>query len=164
MIPPIKKILYATDLSKNSIYAFYYAVDMAKKYGAEISILHVIEPVSSKAFGSRTDKVLLDQQNASMEVIRKRLQRFCEKVGQRNGLSCMDLVAKVLVQVGDPVDEILKAAGDGQCDLIFLGDHSKGVLAQTLLGSVSRAVLDRARKPVFLIPLPTDDTIAWDEI
>jgi len=30
MIPEIKKILYATDLSKNSSYAFLYAADMAK--------------------------------------------------------------------------------------------------------------------------------------
>jgi len=40
MIPPIKKILYATDLSKNSAYAFFYAVDMAKNHNASIVILH----------------------------------------------------------------------------------------------------------------------------
>ena len=44
MIPQIKKILYATDLSKNSEYAFYYSVDLAKKYGREIIILHAVEP------------------------------------------------------------------------------------------------------------------------
>ena len=36
MIPEIKKILYATDLSKNSSYAFLYATDMARKYDAKI--------------------------------------------------------------------------------------------------------------------------------
>ena len=45
MIPQIKKILYATDLSKNAAYAFFYAVDMAKKYNASIVILHVVEPI-----------------------------------------------------------------------------------------------------------------------
>ena len=44
MIPEIKKILYATDLSKNSAYAFLYAVDMAKRHNARIVILHSIEP------------------------------------------------------------------------------------------------------------------------
>ena len=57
MIPKIKKILYATDLSKNSEYAFYYAVDMAKRHDAEIVFLHAIEPISSRAFGTLTDKV-----------------------------------------------------------------------------------------------------------
>ncbi len=54
MIPKIKKILYTTDLTKNSVYAFYYAVDIAKRYNAEIVMLHAIEPVSEKAFGTRT--------------------------------------------------------------------------------------------------------------
>ena len=45
MIPEIKKILYATDLSKNSSYAFLYAADMAKRHNARIVILHSVEPV-----------------------------------------------------------------------------------------------------------------------
>jgi nucleotide-binding universal stress UspA family protein len=36
MIPQIKKILYATDLSKNSSFAFLYAIDMAKRHNAKI--------------------------------------------------------------------------------------------------------------------------------
>ena len=45
MIPEIKKVLYATDFSKNSNYAFFYAVDMAKRHNARIVILHSVEPV-----------------------------------------------------------------------------------------------------------------------
>jgi len=44
MIPEIKKILYATDLSKNASYAFFYAVDMARRNDAKIVILHSVEP------------------------------------------------------------------------------------------------------------------------
>ena len=42
-IPPIKKILYATDLSENARYAFGYAVSLANQYDAKITILHVLE-------------------------------------------------------------------------------------------------------------------------
>jgi len=42
MIPKIKKILYATDLSKNSAYALRYAINSAKRNDAEIVILHVM--------------------------------------------------------------------------------------------------------------------------
>lgn len=164
MIPPIKKILYATDLSKNSIYAFYFAVDMAKKYGASIIILNVIEPISAKAYGSGTDKLQAGQQDAAMEVVRSRLHEFCTITEKRDSLPCVALVEKILVKVGDPAEEILKASTDESCDLIVLGDHSKGFLIQRLLGSVSRAVLNRAKKPVYLIPLPSEDTVAWDEI
>jgi len=49
MVPQIKKILYATDLSKNSAFAFLYATDMAKTHDAKIVILHAIEPIPSYA-------------------------------------------------------------------------------------------------------------------
>jgi nucleotide-binding universal stress UspA family protein len=166
MIPQIKRILYATDLSKNSAYAFYYAVDMAKKHNAEIVISHTIEliPAYARAYGSKMEKAQQDQYEVSMEVIRNRLQKFCEKVEEKNSLACVTLVTKILVQVGYPVEEILKAADEEGCDLILLGSHGKGFLRQTFLGSVSRSVLDRTRKPVFIIPLPSEKTSIWDEM
>ena len=48
IVTQIKKILYATDLSKKSSYAFLYATDMAKRYHARIVILHAIEPIPSE--------------------------------------------------------------------------------------------------------------------
>jgi len=164
MIPQIKKILYATDLSKNSAYAFYYAVDTAKKHNAEIIILHTIEPLPSSAFGTLTDKAEHSQQEVSIEVIRNRLRKFCEKVEEKSSLACLTLVTKILVQVGYPPEEILKAADEERCDLIILGSHGKGFLRQTFLGSVSGSVLARARKPVFIIPLPSEKTSIWDEM
>ncbi len=38
----IKKILYATDLSKSAVHTFSYAVSLANMYGAGITILHVL--------------------------------------------------------------------------------------------------------------------------
>ena len=53
MIPSIKKILYATDLTKNSSYAFYFAADLGRKHGAKIVILHCI---GSIGLGCRREK------------------------------------------------------------------------------------------------------------
>ena len=47
MIPQIKRILYATDLSDNSAYVFGYAINSAKNHDAGIIILHVLEPWSA---------------------------------------------------------------------------------------------------------------------
>jgi nucleotide-binding universal stress UspA family protein len=164
MIPKIKKILYATDLSKNSAYAFYYAVDIAKRHDAEIIILHTIEPIPASTFATATDKAEQSQHEVSMEVIGNRLRKFCEKVEEKNSLACLTLVTKILVQVGYPPEEILKAADGERCDLIVLGSHGKGFLRQTFLGSVSGSVLARARIPVFIIPLPSERTSIWDEM
>ena len=43
MIPEIKKILYTTDMSETSNLAFSYAASLANRYGAGITILHVIK-------------------------------------------------------------------------------------------------------------------------
>ena len=164
MIPQIKKILYATDLSKNSAYAFYFAVDMAKKHDAKIIFLHAIEPIPASAYLTYTDKLERGERKESLEVIRNRLQKFCEKVEEKNSLACVNLVAKIVVEVGYPAEEILKAADEEGCDLIVLGSHGKGFLRQTFLGSVSGSVLARARKPVFIIPLPSEKISIWGEM
>ena len=164
MIPKIKKILYATDLTKNSAYAFYYAVDMAKKHDAEIVILHAVEPLRASAFGTAKEKAERSQQEVSMEVIRNRIRKFCENVEEKNSLACVNLVTKTVVRVGYPVEEILKTAEEDGCDAIVLGSHGKGFLQHAFLGGVSCAVLERTRKPVFIIPLPSEEVSSWDEM
>ena len=67
MIPQIKKILYATDLSRNSAYAFYYAVDLAQKKGATIVILNTIEPIPAYVKNYITDIEKRDQPSVVLE-------------------------------------------------------------------------------------------------
>jgi len=173
MIPQIKKILYATDLTKNSAYVFFYAVDMAQKHNASIVILHVIEPISQRIYAeaasSQLEEVLIKskrQERANnIEEIRKNLQDFCRKTEVQIGSPCVQLVTEILVPIGHPVDEILNVADDEACDAIVMGTHAKGFLKHTFLGSVAGSVLERSRKPVFIIPLPSDKTdIEWDKI
>ena len=167
MIPQIKKILYATDLSKNSSYAFLYAVDMAKRHDASIVVLHAIEPVPSyaEAYGGVTDEGKKKQHDEIIEFMKKHIQEFCKKAESQIGPPCVELVSKILVPVGYPPNEILNAADEEGCDVIVLGTHGKGFLVHTFLGSVSSSILHRTRKPVFIIPLPSEKiTIEWDEI
>jgi len=165
MIPQIKKILYATDLSKNSSYAFLYATDLARRHDARIIILHAIEPVPAyaAAYTGITDELKQRQQQETVEEIRKRLGEFCKKAEAQIGTPCVELVSKILVPRGHPPEEILNAANEEGCDVIVLGTHGKGFLAHTFLGSVSSAVLNRTQKPVFIIPLPSEKTtLDWD--
>jgi nucleotide-binding universal stress UspA family protein len=167
MIPQVKKILYATDLSKNSSYVFLYAVDMAKRADARIVILHVIEtiPAYAEAYTGLTDELKRKQQHETVGELKEHLQGFCKKAEAQIGPPCVELVSKILVPRGHPPEEILNAANEEGCDVIVLGTHGKGFLAHTFLGSVSSAVLSRTRKPVFIIPLPSEKTATdWDGI
>lgn len=167
MVPKINRILYATDLSKNSSYAFFYAIDMAKKHGAKITILHAIEPIPefAQSFVAMVGESPKKQHEAFIEKIKNSLQTFCRKAESHIGAPCLDLISKILVPVGYPPNEILSVADEEQCDLIVMGSHGKGFLAHTFLGSVSSAVLNRTRKPVFIIPLPSGKMdIEWDGV
>ena len=170
MIPEIKKILCATDLSKNSSYAFFYATDMARRYNATIVILHSVEPGRRISYaGPRIEGMLVrakeQEQEIDREKIKTDLQEFCKRIETHIGCPCVELVSKILVPLGHPVEEILKAADEEGCDVIVLGTHGKGFLKQTFLGSVAGSVLERTRKPVFIIPLPSEKTdIDWEKI
>lgn len=167
MIPEVKKILYATDLSKNSSYAFLYAIDMAKKYGAKIIILHAIEPIPefAQSYVAMVGVSRKNQYEELIEKIKNSLQTFCQKAETQIGAPCLDLISKILVPVGYPPNEILSVADEEECDLIVMGSHGKGFLAHTFLGSVSSAVLNRTRKPIFIIPLPSGKVeIEWDGV
>ncbi len=166
MIPEIKNILYATDLSKNSSYAFLYAVDMAKRHNSKIVILHSVKPIhfmdteeiSSYRTFELLDKAKERERMIDFEEIKKNIQKFCEKIEKQIGSPCVELVSKILVPLGHPIEEILNAADKEGCDAIVLGTHGKGFLRHTFLGSVAESVLARTRKPVLVIPLPSEKT------
>jgi nucleotide-binding universal stress UspA family protein len=170
MIPQIKKILYATDLTKNSSYAFYFAADLARKHDAKIVILHCIASIPPAVYyeggladGNRTlKKIKENEKEDDIAEIGKRLQEFCQKAESQIGSPCVDLVSEVIVREGHPVEEILNTVDEKECDMIVLGTHGKGWLKQAFLGSVARSVLERTRRPVFIIPLPSDKTsVDW---
>jgi nucleotide-binding universal stress UspA family protein len=168
MVPEIKKILYATDLSKNSSYAFYHAINLARRFDAMITILHAIEPIPVYVEAyvvSVAEKIEKEDREKTVAHIRNLLQEFCKKVESQTGAPCLVLVSNILIRVGHPVEEILKAADEEGCDTIVLGSHGKGFLKQAFLGSVSSGVLHRSKKPVFIIPIPSEkESGDWSEI
>ena len=161
MFPEITSILFSTDLSKNSLYAFGYAVQLARQCKARITVLNVVEP----AAGTLGDWVKADTENEelarSAKAIRSQLERFCEVIDPDR--TCIEFVSDVLASVGGPVETILNVAQQEDCDIIVVGKHAKGRLKNTLLGSVSRRVLDHASMPVVVISLPRED-LDWEAL
>ena len=161
MIPVIKKILYATDLSDNSAYAFRYAINSAKNHDAGIIILHVLEQMTGTAqtmvnlYLDEEQRKKISEENTAhtMDRISKRLKIFCDRE-LKDDPECPDRVLSIEVCEGFPAEEILRKADELNCDAIIMGTHGKGIIGHTFLGSVTKRVLRRVRKPVFIIPLP----------
>lgn len=160
MIPQIRKILFATDLSKNSAYAFFYALHMARRDEAKIVIVHAVEPIAPMLvnFEDFRYQVAKDRWEEAVIKFKERIQDISVKSDARTGVSSADLISNIVIRLGNPVEEILSVADEEDCDVIVLGTHGKGFLEKAFLGSVSSSVLLQTRKPVFLIPLPSENT------
>lgn len=161
MIPQIKKILYATDLSKNANYAFGYAINLAHHHDAKITVMHVLEDLSPFAYSmvediAGTEKLDLlknEKQAYAVETVQKDLHDFCEKV-KADAPDCPFIVDKIDVVKGNPTEQIVQQADAINADIVILGSHGQGILADVTLGSVSRRVLRRCSRPVLVVRLP----------
>ncbi len=174
MIPKIKNILYTTDLSKNSAYAFRYAVNSAEHHRANIHILHVLDirlfpnelpgeegtgiVSEGPRYLEKIQKLDAKQQKLAKEEIQRRLKAFCERELHGN-TALLKRVVSIEVVEGDPAARILQKAEELPADVVIMGTHGKGFLAHAFLGSVAEKVLQRIRIPVFVIPIPKETDI-----
>jgi nucleotide-binding universal stress UspA family protein len=164
MIPEIKKILFATDLSENAKYAFKYAAVIANKFEAKITILHVIETLSpvveSQLIGYLGEGQWHEMQKINeqeyIDKIKKRLNDFCNEMNA-DLKSCSFLVDEVLAKKGIPVEEILNTVNTANSDMVIMGTHGYGLLADAIIGSTARRVIRRCKKPVMAIRLPRQE-------
>ena len=74
MIPQINKILYATDLTNNDSYAFFYAMDMARRHNATIVILHSIERIRHM-YGQRVEAILQETKDHERKTDSKEIKK-----------------------------------------------------------------------------------------
>ena len=172
MIPKIQKILYATDLSSNAVYALRYAMNSALRHDAEVIILHVLEDVDPASrimldlyiYEKRHKKIVDEHTAEARKLIEKRLRVLRDKE-LKDHPEFADKVISIEVCEGFPAEKILSKAEELNCDEIIMGTHSKGIIANTFLGSTAKRVLRRTRKPVFIIPLPKGETdITFDDM
>lgn len=161
MLPTIKTILYATDLSKNSAFAFRYALQLADAFDAKITILYILPVIDSAMevpiigyLGEEEYYKLREEKSRDfIKNIKSKLEHLSEKE-QENDQTKTDRVSSILVHEGDPVEEILTTADKLNSDVIVLGAHGKGILSHTFLGTVPDKVLRRSRRPVLVVPIP----------
>jgi nucleotide-binding universal stress UspA family protein len=142
------KILFATDFSETSEYAFDYALTLAKQFGARLLVLHVInEPVDLRGFYvPHISFEKLEQEIATGA--EKMMQRFCRtKVKDLTDVDCQ-------VIAGIPYEEILKRADEQKVSLIVLGTHGRKGLDHLIFGSTAERVVRKAACPVLTVRPP----------
>ena len=109
----------------------------------EIHLLHVHPPIPIGRVQAHIGKETLH------EYYREESQVYLTPVQAR--LDAAERFHTTHIHVGQPAEVISKMAGDLQCDLIIMGAHGRGALANMVMGSVASRVLHLASCPVLLV-------------
>jgi universal stress protein A len=143
----IKKILVLTRMTKLSRKAVHYGVSLAKKYGCELSVLHVIH----KPFGTDLEGWNLplpsidDTYKQIVKEERAELDRIISLEKEKG------LAIKTLMKEGDPTEETLKTIKEANIDLLVMPSHSEWRLEHILFGRSNDAIIRSMPCSVLLV-------------
>jgi nucleotide-binding universal stress UspA family protein len=133
----LQKILVPIDFSDCSKKALDYAIPFARQFGAELHLLHVVEPYPAVPEMAPYDAETIEEGCLKMEGLRKQLGN----VGP-----CSTFVRK-----GAPPTEITSAARELEADLIIISTHGRTGLSRMFVGSTTEKVVRSAPCPVLIV-------------
>jgi nucleotide-binding universal stress UspA family protein len=139
----VRSILVPTDFSPASNEALKYAADFAVKVGAQITLLHAVEPLP--AIDLQYYPMILENEEMMLDC-RRELENLPahEKLDPK-------LFLRSIVQNGVPFHEITSAAKSLNMDLIIIATHGYTGFKRVLLGSTAERVVRYAPCPVLTV-------------
>lgn len=137
----MQKLLVPTDFSEAAFNAYQYAIELAYLMNIpKVQLIHVYSPEVEGDYPTVIPPV-----QEYMDIRKKRLEEFKGKINSPD-----DITIQTELLIGFPVDEIVKQSTDSSC--IVMSTTGEGGLLEKIFGSVSSAVAQKSRCPVFLIP------------
>jgi nucleotide-binding universal stress UspA family protein len=140
----VRKILVPYDFSERSASAVRYAGSWAERLGAQITLLHVVEPVVYPEFYSVD--LLPDD---TMQRVTDRAQEELE-AASATLLEGIDTTAEI--RIGRAAETIVARAKPGDFDLVIMGKQGLSALEHLIMGSVAESVLRRCKIPMVAVP------------
>ncbi len=142
----IRRILVPTDFSRSSLNAVDYAIDLAKQHGAEVILVHVIEPMNYAV------PRYLPEPTALLESQREESQKEIDRIVERVRSEWDKCRSEV--HLGVVYEVIAESARKLKADLIVIATHGRTGLAHMFIGSVAERVVRIAPCPVLTVRSP----------
>ena len=156
----LKKIMVATDFSEPSNAALAYGRQLARTFGAGLTLFHAADNMAARAAGGDgfafTDPVL---QTEIEEMARNKAGSLISDE-DRDQLRA----EAVVVTAVSPAAAIADYARREQVDLIIVGTHGRGALAHLVMGSVAERVMRTAPCPVLTVRHPEHEFVLPDAL
>ena len=138
-------------------------------YGASITILHVLtefpgeefvtnmintdtwEEIKSRHYSEARNQ-LIDKKRDHV-ALKEVLEAFPEEA-KADAEDQTFVTDEILIKTGAPAEIIVQTAKEWNCDLIVMGTHGQGIIADVLIGSTAKWVVRQSPIPVLVIRLP----------
>jgi nucleotide-binding universal stress UspA family protein len=139
-----REICCAVDFADPSRVAMRQAADVARRFEAELTVVHVLVPPPAGA----SDVLVSSRGLAAVEAERAQemLAAWRADAERRAGRT-----VRSRVLWGDPAAEIVRHARDERCDLLVVGTHGRTGVARLFLGSVAERVVRQSSCPVLVV-------------
>ena len=153
----LKSILVPSDFSECSDEALRYALELARRFDAELHLLHVVQdpitqPWAAEGFSVPLFEIVDEWQKQAMARLKAAVPE-----ADRARVTVVSVVAT-------PYAEILDYANAHRIDLIVMGTHGRGGVTHMLLGSIAERVVRRAPCPVLTVRRPQHGFVETDTI
>jgi nucleotide-binding universal stress UspA family protein len=139
-----KKIVCPVDFSEFTDDIIKYAVNLARKYDAELHLFHVIPNLNYftpyESFLTPENLVLIEK-NVEQEV-----EKDFKKI-----IKGIDIPVKKIIKTGIVFVEIIDYIKEENIDLVVLGTHGRSGIEHILIGSVAEKVVRKSPCPVLTI-------------
>jgi universal stress protein A len=140
----IGRILAVSWMTQYCQRTIHYAVSLAVKYGAELSVIHVVDTLWLEGWNMPTMS-LTEERRKDMEKIKAELDNIIADETKPG------MVIKKIIKEGDPVEEILKFIEEEKMDLVILRAHEEGRVERFLVGGSNDAIIRKMPCSVFLV-------------
>ena len=138
-----RRILVATDFAESAEQALACAVQLARRHGAELMLLHVYMDLPAYPEITAGQVVAIyEEQRGWIEAALERRARRARSEG---------LLARALLRTGPAASTIAQTAREESADLVMVGTHGRAGLDRLILGSVAERVVRLAPCPVLVV-------------
>lgn len=154
----IRNILVATDFSQSSATALGYGREMARRFGAVLHVMHVVDDISARV--SVASGLPYDLGRAQMELEAYANEQLTGAITEEDRRELtIELVQRTS---SSPAYAISTYAREAGIDLIITGTHGRGTVAHLFMGSVAERVIRTAPCPVLTVRHPEHEFIRPD--
>ena len=142
----LAKLLVPTDFSEDSEQAARYAVELAKRFQAEIHCVHVVDIPADLL--STSDYYMTGPSEGFLDQIREESKKNLEAFAKKN---LEGVGVRTAFLEGSPFVEIIRYAHNQEIDLVVIATHGRTGLRHVLFGSVAEKVVRKAPCPVLVV-------------